>query len=327
MDLQTLDGKRRAVCFSKDRYMIFKELDESGEQGCMIISYDTNDNDILMNDCTKTSKIPFEFNKAKDAVYSDIQSAINEFSLYTRVSIKRKITDLSVATENDVGGIMMAIETSIIHDQSGFAPLTIFGYICDVVKDEECYDICNLSLSKYKSDHILKTTETTKLKEIDDLDLNVEGREIKNGKIILVNSKSLNLRYKCPECKNEILIEKDFATCNNCDMVTVKSFCIKDDKVRCLFQSDLKEIFTLIFPLFLLQEITKQSIGKTKQSIGKKSLFLQSLMTEHVTVQYDPNDMVVKLLTNVEEQTWNSLPSFDFIVFHNFTFTSVTLVL
>ena len=110
-------------------------------------------------------------------------------------------------------------------------------------------------------------------------------------------------------------------------MVTVKSFCIKDDKVRCLFQSDLKEIFTLIFPLFLLQEITKQSIGKTKQNIGKKSLFLQSLMTEHVTVQYDPNDMVVKLLTNVEEQTWNSLPSFDFIVFHNFTFTSVTLVL
>ena len=50
-------GKRRAVCFSKDRYIIFKELDESGEQGCMILSYDANDNDILINDCTKVSKI------------------------------------------------------------------------------------------------------------------------------------------------------------------------------------------------------------------------------------------------------------------------------
>ena len=42
-----------------------------------------------------------------------------------------------------------------------------------------------------------------KLKEIDYLDLNVEGREIgqnimKNGKIILINSKSLNVKYKCP---------------------------------------------------------------------------------------------------------------------------------
>ena len=167
------------------------------------------------------------------------------------------------------------------------------------MKDEKCYDIFNLSLSKYKSDHILKITEITKLKEIDDLDLNVEGREIgqniiKNGKIILVNSKSLNVKYKCPECKNEILIEKDFATCNNRGIFTVKSFCIKDDKVRCVFQIDVKERFTLMVSLFLLQEITKQSIHK-------KSLFLQSLMTQHVTVQYDPNDMVVKLSTSIEE--------------------------
>ena len=104
MNLQTLNGKRGAVCFSKDRYIIFKELDESGEQGCMITSYDTNDNDILINDCTKVSKIVLDFNKAKETVYSDIKSVINEFSLYTRVNIKGKITDLSVATENDVGG-------------------------------------------------------------------------------------------------------------------------------------------------------------------------------------------------------------------------------
>ena len=49
-----------------------------------------------------------------------------------------------------------------------------------------------------------------------------------------------------------------------------------------------------MIPLFLLQEITTQSIDK-------KSLFLQSLMAQHVTVQYDPNDMVVKLLTKIEE--------------------------
>ena len=49
-----------------------------------------------------------------------------------------------------------------------------------------------------------------------------------------------------------------------------------------------------MIPLFLLQEITKQNINK-------KSLFLQSLMTQHMTVQYDPNDMAVKVLTNIEE--------------------------
>ena len=84
----------------------------------------------------------------------------------------------------------------------------------------------NLSLSKYTWDRTLKTTEITKLEEIDDLDLNVERREtsqdiIKNCKSILVNSKSLNVKYKCQEFKNEVTIEKDFATCNNCDIFTI----------------------------------------------------------------------------------------------------------
>ena len=112
-----LNGKRRAVCFSKDTHIIFKELDESGEQGCMITSYDTNDNDILINNCTKVSKVALDFNKAKYTVYSDIKFVINEFSLYPRVNIKGKITDLSVATENHVGGTMMAIKTAIINNE------------------------------------------------------------------------------------------------------------------------------------------------------------------------------------------------------------------
>ena len=124
MGLQTFNGKRRAVCFSKNRYIIFKELDGSGEQGYMITSYDTNDSNILINDYTKMSKLALDFNKAKDTVYSDIKSVINDFSLYTCGYIKEKITDVSV--EIDVGGTMMAFKIGIIHDESGFASLTIF---------------------------------------------------------------------------------------------------------------------------------------------------------------------------------------------------------
>ena len=113
----------------------------------------------------KCQKFALDFNKAKDTVYSDIKSVVNEFSFYTPVNIKGKITDLSVATENDVGGTMTAIKTVIFLDESGFATLTIFWDICDVVKDEKCYDLCNLSLSKYKSDCIPKTKEITKLKD------------------------------------------------------------------------------------------------------------------------------------------------------------------
>ena len=72
------------------------------------------------------------------------------------------------------------------------------------MKEEKYYDICNLSLSKYKLDRILKTIEITKLKKIDDLDSNTEEREIdqyiiKIKKTILVNSKSLKVKCKCPE--------------------------------------------------------------------------------------------------------------------------------
>ena len=42
----------------------------------------------------------------------------------------------------------------------------------------------------------------------------------------------------------------------------VKSFYIKDDKVRYVFQSDVKERFTLMIPLFSLQKITKPSIDQ-----------------------------------------------------------------
>lgn len=97
--------------------------------------------------------------------------------MYTRVNIKEHITDLSVPTENVAGGKMMAIKSAIIHDESEFAPLTIFGDIWDVVKDKKCYDIRNLSPSKYKSDRILKITEITKFKQIGGLNVNVEGRE------------------------------------------------------------------------------------------------------------------------------------------------------
>ena len=41
------------------------------------------------------------------------------------MNIKGKITNLSVATENDVGGTMMTIKTAIIHDKLGFTPFTI----------------------------------------------------------------------------------------------------------------------------------------------------------------------------------------------------------
>ena len=142
MDLQTLNGKIRAVCFSKDRYIIFKELDESGEQVCMIRSYDTNDNDILINDCTKVSKIALEFNQAKDTVYSDIKSVINEFSLYTRVNIKGKITDLSVATENDVilGFLLISIFVVIFLDEK-FADKILINRVILLLLQERHYFI------------------------------------------------------------------------------------------------------------------------------------------------------------------------------------------
>ena len=108
MGLQTFNGKRRAVCFSKNRCIIFKELDESGQQDYMITSYDTNDKDILINDYTKVPKLALAFNKAKDTVYSDIKSVINDFSLYTCGYIKEKITDVSV--EIDVGGTIWLLK-------------------------------------------------------------------------------------------------------------------------------------------------------------------------------------------------------------------------
>ena len=53
-------------------------------------------------------------------------------------------------------------------------------------------------------------------------------------------------QFKITQRKIQVPIYKNtnragFATCNNCDTFTVKSFCIKADKARTVFQIDVKK--------------------------------------------------------------------------------------
>ena len=88
MDIQTNIGKRRAVCFSKDRYIIFKGLHGSDDSGCVIRHYVRSQDDILINDSCVVCKVSVDFEKLTNTSVTKIKTISNEFKLCSWVNNK-----------------------------------------------------------------------------------------------------------------------------------------------------------------------------------------------------------------------------------------------
>ena len=63
MDIQTKNGKERAVCLCKDRYQIFEELHNSTKTGCVLKNVNKNSDDIPINDNSNIRKMEFDFDE------------------------------------------------------------------------------------------------------------------------------------------------------------------------------------------------------------------------------------------------------------------------
>ena len=109
-------------------------------------------------------------------------------------------------------------------------------------------------------------------------------------KIVSVVLNTLTATNKCADCTCPVLLDEGFATCTNCSAVMIEMYCVKDDKVKCVVidqNSKLKK--HILVSLELLQSITKRSI---QNKMAPKTL----------TVEYNPNDMVVVVIKEFGEQ-------------------------
>ena len=82
MDINTKNGIKRAVCFCKDCYQIFQELNNSTTAGCVLKNVKKSSDDILINDSSKIRKMELDFDKCLDIEITEINSILNQYSLY-----------------------------------------------------------------------------------------------------------------------------------------------------------------------------------------------------------------------------------------------------
>ena len=63
---------------------------------------------------------------------------------------------------------MMGVRTVVVHDKTGFAAVTVFSQLTKEIANGESYQFTNVNVRCYKKEHLLKTTEITKITSIED---------------------------------------------------------------------------------------------------------------------------------------------------------------
>ena len=98
MDIQMDPAtKVRVLCFCKDQYSIYKELNNSSSTGCTLKFFSRPYAVIFINDKTVVMRKRSNFEKL-----SDFKTIINEYRLFEKVNIKASVTEVSPVTTTKV---------------------------------------------------------------------------------------------------------------------------------------------------------------------------------------------------------------------------------
>ena len=134
--------KVRVVCFCKDQYLIFKELNNSSSTGCILKFCSRPYAVILINDKTVVVRKSSNFEKS-----SDVKKIINEYRLFEKVNIKASVTEVSPVTTTEVYDKCINMQTALVHHKSGTSSIILFDMNYKI-QNNKSYVFTKLSLSK-----------------------------------------------------------------------------------------------------------------------------------------------------------------------------------
>ena len=160
------------------------------------------------------------FDKCLDIEITEIKTILNQYNLYQRPTVEGLITGLTQIKYTEINCCQVPMPTGFLYDKSGSAPIEFFGDTCNNINNDQSFQLTKKSLSKYKSDRILKSTEITKVMGFEMESFNIDGRqksqnEITMCKIVSVVLSTLTTTYKCADCKCPVLFDEGFASCTN----------------------------------------------------------------------------------------------------------------
>ena len=143
--------------------------------------------------------------------------------------------------------------------KSGSSPIAFLRDTCNV-QISMSYSFKNLSLSKYLTTKLLKTTEITMIEQADIEQINIQNRNLdKQQKMMcksIINLHTLRQKLLYPKCKKEVVPVDDQPYSEYCHTMIFESFWLKENKNNvgftvCSVEDNSKVHLTTPFNLLL----------------------------------------------------------------------------
>jgi len=281
----------RVVCFDAD---IHEQL-QTWDGGIFLKNLVCSKEDYLFLD--SSSFVPAEPKFALKRFERPITplKEIANVNLYSRISIKIKVHELQPLQE--VNGLKFLTGTAV--DQNGDSrQLTLYNEHCTKVLVNKCYLITEITVTKYLSRRVLKTSEQSLFKLVPDFIVVTENvpssKATKSGTVIHVDSSSLSSKLLCPKCKSEASEDETLLICNHCDTISSVKNAVYKAAVRFTIALDKSSSLNLVCAHSKLVELTSIPISN-------RVAFLKQIINMNVLVTYCVLTSTVSNITRVPD--------------------------
>ena len=129
--------------------------------------------------------------------------------------------NLKTEAEHGKDGKPLPIQKEVIKDETGNIEIVLFSSLIDEVSSNTSYDFMKMRVQKFMNDRILKSTETTKVSNNDDVAFYYE-KSVK-AKVASIDLKTLTQIYLYPVCSAPVSINNAVAWCKKCNNVSSQS--------------------------------------------------------------------------------------------------------
>ena len=232
----------RSVCFSPEKHKLLTKIhqEKSSNIGCEIKNFKNSDvGDLMVTNFTSIKRVKLNFDLPEvETMFTSIADINNEAPLYSVKNVRGMVFGLGISECKMNNGKSLTFRQATLKDATDTIPINFFNECAEMVQNMQSYNISMVRVSKYSENRILKTTDSSKIEEIEDLDLTLTDTEIVeasenkiNGKIVSIDIKSLEVKKLCPTCKAEVKPDNNIVICDSCQNMTLPEECIDNSSV------------------------------------------------------------------------------------------------
>ena len=209
-----------------------------------------------------------------------IEEVINECAIHDIVDVTGLVYNLQTKAEHEKDGKPLRIQKGMIKDETGSIEIVLFSSLVDEVSNNTCYDFKKMRVQKFMNDHILKSTETTKISKNDNVAISVTGEELSafsyektvKAKVISIDLKTLTQTYLSPVCSAPVSINNAVAWCEKCDNALSQSQCKSKADVKMVILDESGQLrSTINVPHALIEK----SINLVVSNTPKKDIVME----------------------------------------------------